>query len=44
MSSTVIQIENLSKFYRLGSIGGRLLHEDLNRWWAKVRGKSDPVE
>ena len=43
MSSTVIQIENLSKFYRLGSIGGRLLHEDLNRWWAKVRGKPDPL-
>lgn len=38
----VIQVENLSKHYRLGSIGGATLREDLGRWWARVRGKPDP--
>jgi lipopolysaccharide transport system ATP-binding protein len=38
----VIQVENLSKQYRLGSIGGATLREDLGRWWAKKRGKPDP--
>jgi lipopolysaccharide transport system ATP-binding protein len=40
--SPVISVENLSKVYRLGQIGGRTLHEDLNRWWAKMRGKPNP--
>ena len=39
----VISIEHISKYYRLGSIGNRTLYEDLNRWWAKVRGKPDPT-
>ena len=41
--STVIKVENLSKRYRLGFIGGTTLVEDLNRWWAKLRGKPDPT-
>jgi lipopolysaccharide transport system ATP-binding protein len=41
--SPVIRVENLSKYYRLGLIGGGTLHEDLNRWWAKVRGRPDPL-
>ena len=42
--SVVIQVENLSKYYRLGLIGGGTLREDLNRWWAmKVRGRPDPL-
>ena len=32
----VISIENLSKSYRLGSIGTSTLSRDLNQWWAKV--------
>lgn len=40
--SPVISVENLSKVYRLGQIGGRTLSEDLNRWWAKMRGKPNP--
>jgi lipopolysaccharide transport system ATP-binding protein len=40
--STVIKIENLSKMYRLGSIGTGTLTHDLNRWIAKLRGKEDP--
>jgi lipopolysaccharide transport system ATP-binding protein len=40
--STVISVENVSKSYRLGQIGGGTLKEDVNRWWAKMRGKPDP--
>ena len=42
MSKTVIKVENISKQYRLGEIGTGTLSHDLNRWWAKVRGKEDP--
>lgn len=38
----VIQIENLKKKYRLGSIGGRTLREDIVSWWAQKRGRQDP--
>ncbi len=37
-----IQVENLSKQYRLGKIGTGALSHDINRWWHKVRGKEDP--
>jgi lipopolysaccharide transport system ATP-binding protein len=43
MSNTVIQIEGLSKQYRLGSIGGKRLVDDANRVWAQLRGKEDPL-
>jgi lipopolysaccharide transport system ATP-binding protein len=42
MSSTVIKVENVGKLYRLGEIGTGTLSHDLNRWWAKMRGKEDP--
>lgn len=42
MSHTVIQVENLSKYYRLGMVGTGTLSHDLNRWWATLRGKPDP--
>ena len=41
--STVISVENVSKRYRLGLIGSRTLSADLERWWAKVRGKPNPL-
>ncbi len=41
--STVISVENVSKSYRLGMIGGATLKEDFSRWWAATRGKSDPL-
>jgi lipopolysaccharide transport system ATP-binding protein len=40
--STVIKVENLSKAYQLGTIGTGTLSRDLERWFAKVRGKEDP--
>jgi lipopolysaccharide transport system ATP-binding protein len=42
MSENMIEVENLSKLYKLGSIGTGTLSHDLNRWWAKVRKKEDP--
>ncbi|MCP5424682.1 MAG: ATP-binding cassette domain-containing protein [Gammaproteobacteria bacterium] len=42
MARTVISVENLSKYYRLGVIGGATLREDLSRWWARMRNKPDP--
>jgi lipopolysaccharide transport system ATP-binding protein len=41
--STVIKIENVSKQYKLGSIGTSTLKGDLQRWWYGVRGLPDPT-
>ncbi len=40
---TAIEINNLSKLYRLGVVGSRTLKDDLQRWWWRVRGKGDPL-
>jgi lipopolysaccharide transport system ATP-binding protein len=42
VSNTVIKVENISKQYRLGEVGTGTISHDLNRWWAKMRGKEDP--
>lgn len=43
MSEVVIQIEQLSKMYRLGTIGTGYLLQDLQRWWTTtVRKKQNP--
>lgn len=42
MKRIAIQAENISKQYRLGEVGTGTLSHDLNRFWAKVRGKEDP--
>ncbi len=39
----VISIQNLSKQYRLGTIGTGTLTNDLKRWWAGFRGYEDPT-
>lgn len=39
---SVIKVENLSKIYDLGLVGTGTLSKDLNRTWAKLRGKPDP--
>ena len=39
----ILKVENLSKQYRLGLIGTGTISHDLNRFWAKVRGKEDPI-
>ncbi len=42
MSDIVIKVEDLSKQYRLGQVGKKTLHDDVNRWLHRVRGKEDP--
>lgn len=41
--TTVISVENLSKSYRLGQIGTGTFAYDLNVWWARLRGKPNPL-
>lgn len=41
--TTVISVENLSKTYRLGQIGTGTFTHDLAVWWAKVRGRPNPM-
>src|ERR1035437_918060 len=38
----IIEIENVSKQYRLGYIGHGSLSDDLSRWWSRIKGKEDP--
>ena len=40
--ATAISIEDVSKQYRLGQFGTGTIAHDLNRWWARLRGKDDP--
>lgn len=42
MSDLVIKVENLSKQYRLGTVGTGSFAHDVNRIWYRVRGKEDP--
>jgi lipopolysaccharide transport system ATP-binding protein len=42
VSKNIIEVENLSKLYKLGSIGTGTLSHDLNRWWNRIRKKEDP--
>ena len=44
MNDLMIRIENVSKEYRLGVIGGTTLKEDLQRLFAKIRKKEDPTQ
>jgi lipopolysaccharide transport system ATP-binding protein len=42
MSRVILKVENVSKQYRLGQLGTGTISHDLNRLWAKMRGKEDP--
>lgn len=42
MSDSIIEIENLSKQYRLGQVSTGTLSHDLNRLWCRLCGKDDP--
>lgn len=42
MNEVILKIENLSKQYRLGTVGTGTISHDLNRWWHTIRGKEDP--
>jgi lipopolysaccharide transport system ATP-binding protein len=43
MSKPVISVENLSKSYHLGQIDTGTFSNDLKVWWARVRGKPNPL-
>jgi lipopolysaccharide transport system ATP-binding protein len=43
MSRTIISVENVSKAYRLGQFSSRTLSDDLKVWWARARGKPNPL-
>ena len=43
MSRNVIRVENVSKAYRLGQISSGTLSDDIKVWWAKARGKPNPL-
>lgn len=42
MSEIVVEVENLSKQYRLGTVGTGTLVHDVNRLWYRMLGKEDP--
>ena len=42
MPDTVISVENISKLYQLGTINTGTFRDDLQRWWAKMRGLPNP--
>ena len=42
MSDVVLKVENLSKEYRLGMTGRGTLRQDMQSWWARLRGREDP--
>src|ERR1700744_1901144 len=40
--SSILKVEGLSKAYQLGDFGTGTISRDLERFWARVRGKEDP--
>lgn len=40
--AVAIKVEGLSKAYQLGQIGTGTISRDLERWYARIRGKEDP--
>ncbi|CAM3988303.1 MULTISPECIES: ABC transporter ATP-binding protein [Flavobacterium] len=38
----ILKAENISKQYRLGTVGTGTLSHDLNRFWCRIIGKEDP--
>ena len=42
MAERLLEIDHVSKQYRLGMIGGGMLYRDINSWIARKLGKEDP--
>lgn len=42
MSDVVIRVDHIYKEYRLGTISHGTMYQDLQSWWAKMRGQEDP--
>lgn len=41
MPKPIIEVENISKLYRLGLIGSTTLRDSVERWWYRIRGKEE---
>ena len=41
MDKPIIEVENLSKLYRLGLIGATSLRDSVERWWYRMRRKEE---
>ena len=44
MDDLMLRVENISKEYKLGQIGGTTLRDELQRLGAKIRKKEDPTK
>ena len=44
MSKPIIEVQNISKCYQLGSIGATRLRDDVERVWDRVTGKASKVD
>ena len=42
MSEVILQVRNVSKCYRLGSIGTRSFRQDMQRWWTTTVHRKKP--
>lgn len=40
---TVIEVDEVRKRYRLGVVGGATLSDEMARFWARLRGRPDPM-
>lgn len=41
--SSIVQVNNIGKLYRLGQYNSGSLSQDLRRWWTMARGNEDPL-
>ena len=44
MPQPIIEVEAMSKRYRLGAVGATSLRDTVNRWWELFRHRRDPVQ
>ena len=44
MSELMLKVDNVSKMYKLGQIGGTTFRDELQRLGAKLRKKEDPTK
>lgn len=44
MSRPIIEVENLTKCYRLGSIGATTLRDSFGAWWDELRGRTTATD
>ena len=40
----IIEVSNLSKVYRLGTLGAKSFSDDIRNIWRKMRGRKDPLD